>query len=261
MAVRQLDESDAPYTPMGAAPSVASSGLGPHGPSRTEGRLRRWLTPRLPGHPITSTLAFQRLMDPVRHSVRRWSHGEGVVFSPGEPLARLDRPTWAPFRLVHHSDSEPPVSVGRYCSINETVTVLAGGEHRTDAISSFLFEYLTEASPDATGSKGPVVIGNDVWIGREAMILSGVTIGDGAVIAARAVVTKDVAPYEVVGGVPARHLRWRFEKDAAAALQAIAWWNWPLEKVIAHRHQLAGSDLAAFLSAHADGGSCEICAG
>src|SRR5690606_34153345 len=77
----------------------------------------------------------------------------------------------------------------------------------------------------------PVTIGNDVWIGHGAVIMPGITIGDGAVIAANAVVTKDVPPYIVVGGVPARALRPRFPDAIAAGLQALAWWDWPLERL------------------------------
>ena len=83
----------------------------------------------------------------------------------------------------------------------------------------------------AWDNKGDIVIGNDVWIGYEAVILSGVTIGDGAVIGARAVVTKDVPPYTIVGGVPAKPIRMRFPEEVVAALQKLQWWNWPRERI------------------------------
>jgi acetyltransferase-like isoleucine patch superfamily enzyme len=76
-------------------------------------------------------------------------------------------------------------------------------------------------------SRGPITIGHDVWIGRRAMIMSGVTIGNGAVIGAGAVVTRDVAPYSIVGGVPAKLIRFRFEQPTIDALQRIRWWDWP----------------------------------
>ena len=83
----------------------------------------------------------------------------------------------------------------------------------------------------AWDNKGDIIIDNDVWIGYEAVIMAGVHIGDGAVIAARAVVTKDVPPYTIVGGTPARKIRMRFEEETIAKLQQIQWWNWPVEKI------------------------------
>ena len=81
---------------------------------------------------------------------------------------------------------------------------------------------------------GDTVVGNDVWIGREATILPGVTIGDGAVIGAHSVVTKDVRPYEIVAGNPARHIRLRFAESDIARLLAVRWWDWPIEKITTH---------------------------
>ena len=79
--------------------------------------------------------------------------------------------------------------------------------------------------------KGDIVIGNDVWIGYEAVVMAGVTIGDGAIIGARAVVTKDVPPYTIVGGVPAREIRRRFSDDVIARLLELKWWDWPAEQI------------------------------
>lgn len=95
-----------------------------------------------------------------------------------------------------------------------------------------------------------VIIGNDVWIGHGVIVLPGVAVGDGAVLAAGAVVTKDVPPYTIVGGVPAKVIRARFAADIAAQLQAIAWWNWPLEKLMANLADFQSSDLRAFCQRH-----------
>ena len=84
---------------------------------------------------------------------------------------------------------------------------------------------------DSWDNKGDIVVGNDVWIGYEAVILSGVTIGDGAVIGARAVVTKDVPPYTIVGGVPAKPIKKRFSDESIKKLQSIRWWDWSKEKI------------------------------
>lgn len=80
-------------------------------------------------------------------------------------------------------------------------------------------------------NKGDIIIGNDVWIGFEAVILAGVTVGDGAVIGTRAVVTKDVPPYTIVGGVPAKPMKKRFDEDTISDLLCTKWWDWPNEKI------------------------------
>ena len=86
----------------------------------------------------------------------------------------------------------------------------------------------------AWDNKGDIIVGNDVWIGYEAVIMAGVTIGDGAIVGTRAVVTKNVPPYTIVGGVPAKAIRKRFSEDTIAALLAMEWWNWPEEKIKQH---------------------------
>ncbi len=84
---------------------------------------------------------------------------------------------------------------------------------------------------EAWDNKGDIVIGNDVWIGYEAVILAGVTVGDGAVIGARAMVTKDVPPYTIVGGVPAKPIRKRFSEETISEMLALKWWDWPKERI------------------------------
>ena len=102
--------------------------------------------------------------------------------------------------------------IGSYCSIAQEVVFLLGNEHRLHTLSTFPFcaKYLGELDQDAH-SRGNIIVCDDVWIGRRAMILSGVRIGQGAVVAAGAVVTKDIPPYAIVGGVPARVLKYRFQ--------------------------------------------------
>ena len=99
----------------------------------------------------------------------------------------------------------------------------------------------------AWNNKGDIVIGNDVWIGYEAVIMAGVTIGDGAVIGTRAVVTKDVPPYTIVGGVPARQIRKRFSEDKIEYLLNLKWWDWPIEKISQNIEFIKSADLTAFL--------------
>ena len=93
--------------------------------------------------------------------------------------------------------------------------------------------------------KGDIIIGNDVWIGYEAVIMSGVTIGDGAIIGARSVVTKDIPPYTIVGGVPARQIRRRFSEETIAALLELKWWNWPREKIARKIEAIKNGDMKA----------------
>jgi hypothetical protein len=134
------------------------------------------------------------------------------------------------------------------------VRVFLGGEHRYDWVSTYPFRIRFElegAYEDGLpASKGDVTIGNDVWIGAHATILSGVTIGDGAVVGAGAVVAKDVPPFGIVVGNPARLLRYRFSDEQRAALLRIRWWEWPDEKVMASVEELSCADLSAFIDRH-----------
>lgn len=120
--------------------------------------------------------------------------------------------------------------IGKFCSITEDTTIFLGGEHRIDWVTTYPFNILWKEAGSFYGhphTKGDVIIGNDVWIGKSATILSGVIIGDGAVIGANSVVAKDVKPYEVVAGNPARHIKFRFNEKIINDLLHIAWWDWP----------------------------------
>lgn len=138
---------------------------------------------------------------------------------------------------VRFPESGRKLTIGRYCSIADRVEILLGGEHRLDWASTYPFAAMRGHFPDAQApedyhaSRGDVVIGHDVWLGSGCMILSGVTVGHGAVVAARAVVTRDVPPYAVVAGSPARVVRHRFPPDVAEALVALAWWDLPKAEV------------------------------
>lgn len=122
--------------------------------------------------------------------------------------------------------------IGKFTSIADEVTILLGGNHRIDWVTMYPFSALVDDWPEARGilghpySKGDVVIGNDVWVGNGATILSGVNVGDGAVIAARAVVVKDVPPYAIVAGNPARIVKYRFKKKIIKKLMNAKWWDW-----------------------------------
>ncbi|MFA5077646.1 MAG: CatB-related O-acetyltransferase [Candidatus Micrarchaeia archaeon] len=126
---------------------------------------------------------------------------------------------------------EQKIEIGKYCSFASGVKILSWGEHRVGLASNFPIK--TRITHRHLGknldafSKGPVTIGNDVWIGTNAIILSDVRIGDGAVVGAGAVVTKDVPPYAIVGGVPANVIRFRFSREIIDRMERIRWWDWP----------------------------------
>ncbi len=129
---------------------------------------------------------------------------------------------------------------------------MLGGNHRVDWVTTYPFSAIEPRFAHFPGhphSKGDVVIGNDVWVAREALILSGLTIGDGAVIGARAVVGRDVPPYTIVAGNPAAQIRPRFPAPVAERLRQIAWWDWTEERIAAAMPLLLSPDIEYFLNA------------
>lgn len=181
-----------------------------------------------------------RLRDFVRRghgTVGRYTYGNPVVRSFNGPNGRID--------------------VGAFVSFAKSVEILLGGEHRPDWISAFplrialgLPGMYEDGQPR---SRGPVTIGNDVWFGTRTTLLSGVSVGHGAVIAAGAVVTKDVPPYSVVAGVPAEVVRMRFPDDTIRQLLQINWWDWPLNRIIDAVPLLSSPSISDFLSKYGSG--------
>ena len=141
--------------------------------------------------------------------------------------------------LYHYPVNGDRLIIGRFCSIACGAKFLfASGNHSMQSLATYTFPvFFDEWGLDAKNirqawdNKGDIVIGSDVWIGYEAVIMSGVTIGDGAIIGTRAVVTKDVPPYTIVGGVPARPIRRRFDDATVERLEALRWWDWDAEKI------------------------------
>lgn len=140
---------------------------------------------------------------------------------------------------ILHWGEPARLRIGKFCSIAGEVKIFLGGNHRTDWITTYPFSGPKLSKVWLKGkhieghpaTKGNVVIGNDVWVGYGAIILSGVKIGDGAVIGAEAVVAKDVRPYAIVAGNPAREIKRRFDDETIDQLLEKKWWDWPVDKI------------------------------
>jgi virginiamycin A acetyltransferase len=141
--------------------------------------------------------------------------------------------------------------IGKFCMIASGVEfILNGANHLSDAVSAYPFAVFGGAWSEAMRgkaypSRGDTVVGNDVWIGYRAALLPGVKVGDGAIIGAYSVVTKDVAPYTIVGGNPAREIRQRFSPGHVERLLQLRWWDWDPEKITRNVHLLTGNDVEA----------------
>ena len=155
--------------------------------------------------------------------------------------------------LYHYPINGDKLKIGKFCFIACGAKFLfTSANHATRSLSTYPFPiFFEEWGLDvkeirrAWDNRGDIVVGSDVWIGYEAVILSGVTIGDGAIIGARAVVTRDVSPYTIVGGVPARPIRRRFDDDTIARLVKLRWWDWNAEKISRSIEAIQAGDVAA----------------
>ncbi|WP_413490758.1 Vat family streptogramin A O-acetyltransferase [Shewanella baltica] len=152
--------------------------------------------------------------------------------------------------LYHFDFIGDKLIIGKFCAIAKDVKfIMNGANHQVSGFSTYPFYIFGNGwekvmpNPADLPHKGDTCIGNDVWIGYNATIMPGVKIGHGAIVASQSVVTKDVPPYAVVGGNPATVIKLRFEQDVIDELVAIAWWDWPIEKITQHLHAIAGADL------------------
>ena len=154
--------------------------------------------------------------------------------------------------LYHYPVNGDKLIIGAFCSIACGAKFLFNSaNHTLRSLSTYPFPIFYEEwglkrenVTNAWDNKGNIVVGNDVWIGYEAVILAGVTIGDGAIIGTRAVVTKDVPPYTIVGGVPAKPIRRRFPEETAEKLLDLQWWNWSRERIAEHIAALQAGSIA-----------------
>ena len=159
--------------------------------------------------------------------------------------------------LYHYPVNGDKLKIGKFCSIACGAKFLfTSGNHAMQSLSTYPFPiFFEEWNLDARDicsawdNKGDIIIGSDVWIGYEAIILAGVTIGDGAIIGSRAVVTKDVPPYTIVGGIPAKPIRRRFDDAVVEKLETLRWWDWDEETIRRNLPAIQAGDLAALTAA------------
>ena len=154
--------------------------------------------------------------------------------------------------LYHFPFVGDKLIIGKFCAIARGVKfIMNGANHKLSGISTYPFQIFgggwEKVMPDAADFpyKGDTVIGNDVWIGYDALIMPGVKIGNGAIVSSRAVVVKDVPAYTVVGGNPAQPIKQRFSPEIIAVLEDIAWWDWPVEKITRHLQLIVAGDVEA----------------
>jgi acetyltransferase-like isoleucine patch superfamily enzyme len=200
------------------------------------------------------TMDWRRRREVTNSIIRSYLPGNRRLEDDGPTLPRgvaVGRHTYGydedTFRLFTEGAR---IEVGTFCSIGPEVRILGGGEHVITRASTFplnalLFDRGKRNAPDEV-NKGPTVIGNDVWIGLGATILAGVTVGDGAVIGARTVVSKSVPPYAVILGNPGRIVRYRFDSTVRDRLLALRWWEWDDDELRAQKRWFMG-DVEAFL--------------
>jgi len=147
------------------------------------------------------------------------------------------------------------LKIGNFCSIAKNVKIYLGGNHHTDWVTTYPFGHINNHvfnnfnGVGHPSSKGDVIIGNDVWIGDDVTIMSGVTIGDGAVIANNSHVVKNVEPYSLVGGNPAKLIKYRFTEEQIKKLLEIQWWHWDDNKINKYTALLCNPDIDKFINA------------
>lgn len=154
--------------------------------------------------------------------------------------------------LYHYDFSRDRLIIGKFCALARGVKfIMNDANHKISGFSTYPFGIFGNGwervmpQADELPFKGDTVIGNDVWIGYEAVIMPGINIGDGAIVAAKSVVTQNVAPYTLVGGNPARPIKQRFPDETIARLLEIAWWNWDIEKITRNLEKIVSADLEA----------------
>lgn len=162
----------------------------------------------------------------------------------------IGRHTYGSPRLLTFRNDDTSLTIGSFCSIGPDVTFVLGGNHATDRVTTFPIAErfgLPNRTPGFPESKGSITVGDDVWIGFGATILSGVTIGHGSVIAAGAIVNRDVLPFAIVAGIPAKTVGYRFSEETQRAVIASQWWTLSDEQIVKAIDTLNGSPAEAII--------------
>jgi acetyltransferase-like isoleucine patch superfamily enzyme len=204
---------------------------------------------------------MKRLIQRIIATTVTWLRGQETAMSHHDIVDRgllvIGRHTYGTPRIWSYRGSERKVTIGSFCSIAPTVEIITGGIHPVDWVSSYSFRIqwkMEGAFEDGMPySNGDVIIGSDVWLGTGVTILSGVNIGHGSIVAAKSVVTRDVPPYAIVAGVPAKVIGFRFEPDVIDKLLEIAWWEWVDDKIRKAVPLLSSPNIQQFLQQY--GGS------
>jgi virginiamycin A acetyltransferase len=156
--------------------------------------------------------------------------------------------------LYHFPFIGDQLIIGKFCALARDVKfIMNGANHKLDGFSTYPFQIFGNGwervmpQIEELPYKGNTVIGNDVWIGYEAVIMPGVQVGDGAIIAAKSVVVSDVAPYTIFGGNPAKRIRQRFDDEVVKALLEVAWWNWDMGKITRNLEKIVAADITALV--------------
>ena len=161
--------------------------------------------------------------------------------------------------LYHYPFVGDKLVIGKFCALARGVKfIMNGANHKMSGFSTYPFQHFGNGwekvmpQPDELPYKGDTIIGNDVWIGYDSLIKPGVKIGNGAIIASRSVVVRDVPAYAVVGGNPAVIIKQRFSPEIVSALESIAWWHWPIEKISKHLAIIVAADVNALSACASD---------
>lgn len=186
---------------------------------------------------VTRTCFLKNIIDHPQIVV-----GDYTYYDDPEDVRRFTEHVLYLFEFMHDR-----LIIGKFCQIATGVRfIMNGSNHAMHGITTYPFKVFGHAwatAPMDVTSKGDTVVGNDVWIGNSATIMQGVKIGDGAIVGTNSLVTKNVDPYTVVGGNPAKLIRKRFDDDTIAFLLKLRWWDWPPNKITDHLSVFASGDI------------------